>query len=232
MSDLGLADSLQLGDTQEALRLLDDRIDSGITYVAHPVPYMPESALAARALSRAKTYRERHPSESRMVADVADALQDVEADRRDAQPGMLTKVGDDAPAFAVTTLDGAPFDLREQRGKVVVLNFLSPTCGPCLRELPYLERDIWEKYKDDGVAMIAVARDGTAEEISAIRADKALSFPMAVDGGNAAYAMYAEEYIPQTYVIDPAGKIAYQCAGFVAGDTERMAEVIALHLGE
>ena len=232
MADVAIAGQLRLGEPDEALERLEQRIDSEILSVANPPPHVPESALADRALRRARTYRERYPSASQMAPQVATALQGVEAEPRDAHPGTLTRVGDEAPAFAVTTLDGAPFDLAALRGQVVVLNFLSPACGPCLQELPHLEREIWAEYRGRGVAMIAVSRDGTAAEARAIRDEKGLTFAMAIEGGEAAYGKYAEKYVPQTYVIDPAGKIAYQCTGFGPGDTEQMVEVIEQELGK
>jgi len=232
MADLAIAGQLRLGEAEGALERLEERIDRQIVFVAEPPPHVPKSAVVDRALRRAKTYRERYPSASQMAPEVATALQSVEAEPRDAHPGTLTRVGDEAPAFAVTTLDGTPLDLAALRGQVVVLNFLSPACGPCLQELPHLEREIWAKYKGRGVAMVAVSRDGTAAEARAIREGKGLTFAMATQGGEAAYRKYAKMGVPQTYIIDSAGKIAYQCTGFAAGDTEQMVEVIEQNLGQ
>ncbi len=226
LTDLAVARHLRLGEPETAMRSLDEKIDGEIVFVAQPPPGIPQTALARRALTAAKTYRERFPSGSPHAAQVALALQGIQVEPREAHLGMLTKVGDAAPAFAVKTINGTRFDLARARGKVVVLNLFSPTCGACLQELPHLEREIWAKYKGREIAMVAIARDCTPEEIRAIPQAEALSFLIATDPDRAVFRKYAEQYVPQTYVIDPAGKIAYQCTGFYPGDTAEMAKVI------
>jgi len=226
LTDLGLARQLRLGEPEAALTRLDQQIDSEITAVAQPPPGVAQTALGKRALVKAKTYRDRFPSESSAAAEVNKALQGIQAEPRRGHAGTLTKPGDAAPTFAVTTIDGARFDLAKVRGKVVVLNLFSTTCGPCLQELPHLEREIWAKYTARGVVMIAIGRRATAEEMRAVVREKGVTFPVAADPDGAVYGKYAEEYVPQTYVIDPAGKIAYQCTGFYPGDTAEMAQAI------
>ena len=44
----------------------------------------------------------------------------------------------DHPALKVATLDGATFDLAEQRGKWVIVNYWATWCSPCLKEMPEL----------------------------------------------------------------------------------------------
>ena len=62
-----------------------------------------------------------------------------------------------APAFALTTLDGAPLTLAAYRGKVVVLNFWASWCYPgCYEEAPILEQN-WRAYRERGVVVLGVA---------------------------------------------------------------------------
>src|ERR1051325_6841084 len=76
-------------------------------------------------------------------------------------PATLTKIGQVAPAFKITTLDGKEFNIENQRGKVLLVNFFATWCGPCLAEMPRLEKEIWQKYqkKQDTFSFISVGRE-------------------------------------------------------------------------
>jgi len=73
------------------------------------------------------------------------------------------KIGQQAPVFEVTTLDGQKFSLKEQQGKVVVLDFFATWCGPCLAEMPHFD-EMKEKYRDNPqVAFVSLSIDDGAE---------------------------------------------------------------------
>ena len=138
----------------------------------------------------------------------------------------LTKVGQAAPAFTVQQLDGATFDLPKQRGKVVVLNFFATWCGPCIQELPILEKDVWKQFEKEGVKVLVVGREETAEKITAFRVKHKLSLPFAPDPDKKVYGLYATKFIPRTYVIDRTGKIAHQTIGYNPAEFEKLVAAV------
>src|SRR6266576_6534666 len=77
----------------------------------------------------------------------------------------LTRVGQEAPAFECTTLDGKKVDLKNLRGKVVLINFFATWCGPCMAEMPHLEKEIWHAYQGDNFAMISIGREHSDAEL-------------------------------------------------------------------
>jgi peroxiredoxin len=70
-----------------------------------------------------------------------------------------------APDFALKDLRGNTVNLESLRGKVVVLNFWSKTCGPCLEEMPELA-ELTKVIRDrPDVVVIAVSVDGGPDDV-------------------------------------------------------------------
>ena len=63
-----------------------------------------------------------------------------------------------APALKGRLFSGAPFDLAQMRGKVVLVNFYSSYCSFCAYEIGLLEA-LYERYRADGLEVIAVGVD-------------------------------------------------------------------------
>ena len=63
-----------------------------------------------------------------------------------------------APALTVSLADGSDFDLDAMRGKVVLVAFWATWCGPCLEEMPALEK-YYREHKADGFEVIALSVD-------------------------------------------------------------------------
>ena len=68
----------------------------------------------------------------------------------------LTKVGQQVPDIAWVTLDGQKFDGKSLHGKVVLVNFFATWCGPCMQEMPHLQKDVFEKFKGKNFVMVAI----------------------------------------------------------------------------
>lgn len=141
------------------------------------------------------------------------------------EESTLTKEGQEAPAFEATTLDGKQFNLREQRGKVVLVNFFATWCGPCMQEMPRLETDIRQKYKDKNFMMISIGREHSPAELAEFLKKHAFTFAIAPDPKREIYKLYASQYIPRNYVINAEGKIAFQSVGY---NPEEFAKMVAL----
>jgi thiol-disulfide isomerase/thioredoxin len=63
-----------------------------------------------------------------------------------------------APDFVTENLRGGNTGLADFHGKVVLLNFWATWCMPCREEMPGMEA-LWQKYKDQGLAVVAISTD-------------------------------------------------------------------------
>ena len=148
-------------------------------------------------------------------------------------PGVtLTRVGDPAPVFKVKTLAGDLIDVGALKGRPLVVNFWATWCGPCQIELPELERLVWQKYRDRGLGLVAIARQQSEAEISGWGKQHKLTLPFAADPQNAIYAKYATQGIPRTYLIGADGRILFQSVGYSPDDLARIRVLVGRELGK
>jgi peroxiredoxin len=122
----------------------------------------------------------------------------------------LVKVGDTAPDFTLELTDGSAFTLSEQRGKVVMLQFTAGWCGVCRKEMPFIERDIWQRHKDNSdFVLVGIDREETKEQIEAFIKKVGTTYPIAMDTNADVFASYAERKagITRNILIDKDGRI-------------------------
>lgn len=130
----------------------------------------------------------------------------VEAD----SVGYIVKLGDVAPDFTCKLTDGKEVTLSSLRGKVVMLQFTASWCGVCRKEMPFIEKDIWLKHKDNpNFALIGIDRDEPVETVVEFGKKTGVTYPLALDPGADIFAKYAlrDAGITRNVLIDKEGKI-------------------------
>jgi thiol-disulfide isomerase/thioredoxin len=114
-------------------------------------------------------------------------------------------LGQTAPNFELTDLDGKPVRLSSLRGRTVFVNFWATWCDPCRREFPAFEAF---SSQHDRAVILAVNQGETVEPIRAFLASLGVSrVPVLLDSDMSVSSAYAVEYFPSTFVIDPAGVV-------------------------
>ena len=126
------------------------------------------------------------------------------------QAQQVTPEGDTAPDFEMTLTDGQKVKLSDLRGKVVMLQFTASWCGVCRKEMPFIEKDIWQKHKDNAsFALYGIDRDEPLARVKAFAKQTKVTYPLGLDPGADIFAKFAEREagITRNVLIDKDGKI-------------------------
>ncbi|HEY7403913.1 MAG TPA: TlpA disulfide reductase family protein [Candidatus Angelobacter sp.] len=111
-------------------------------------------------------------------------------------------IGGTAPDFTVTDSDHT-VSLHDYRGKIVVLNFWSAHCAPCIAEMPSLVQ--LQKRMGDKIIVVGVAVDTTNAEYHAFLQKHGIDFLTVLDSDKSSYNRYGATGYPETTIIDRKG---------------------------
>jgi cytochrome c biogenesis protein CcmG/thiol:disulfide interchange protein DsbE len=118
-------------------------------------------------------------------------------------------IGQKAPDFTLTTFEGEQIDSRDLRGKVIVLNFWASWCKPCEQEAADLET-AWRDYENGG-EVVFLGADWTDTESAAMEYLEKfdITYPNGPDLGTRISQAYRTTGVPETYIIDQDGNLAF-----------------------
>lgn len=112
--------------------------------------------------------------------------------------------GKPAPPLTARLLDGTPFSLASETGKVVIVNFWATYCAPCRAEMPALEA-YYLKHRSEGLVLLGISIDDPGDEAKVRKVMGAFGYPSAL-AQNANFEGYGRIWhIPLTFVIDRRG---------------------------
>ncbi len=143
----------------------------------------------------------------------------------------LVKKGETAPDFSFEINPGQSKKLSDYKGKTVLINFFATWCGPCLQELPHIDKEIYTKYKeDDNFVIFNFGREHNWDVVNKFKADKKLNMPFYPDVERKIFAQFAGQNIPRSFLIDNNGTIIYSSAGYIPEQFETLKSLIASQL--
>ena len=125
------------------------------------------------------------------------------------------KEGDYIPEFSIPLGNGDTLSSVALKGKTIVVVFFATWCPPCLKELPHVQKEIWEKYRDrENFRLLVIGREHTLEDIIQFKQKNNYTFPCIADADRSIFSVFAKQNIPRMYLIDKEGKIIKMSSGF------------------
>jgi cytochrome c biogenesis protein CcmG, thiol:disulfide interchange protein DsbE len=133
--------------------------------------------------------------------------------------GLLSKgnsrlqVGEAAPAPNLPKLEEkGQGSLREYRGKWVLVNFWASWCEPCRGEAPTLEK-FQQEFGGKNFTVVGIDTQDLSDDGSKFAREYGISYPLLHDGNGDNGHEFGTTGVPENYLLDPNGKLAWDTAG-------------------
>jgi thiol-disulfide isomerase/thioredoxin len=129
------------------------------------------------------------------------------------------QTGAPAPDFTGITswINSPPLDMKQLRGKVVLVDFWTFDCINCAHTIPYV-KDWYARYHDKGLVVVGVHTPEYAFEHKTENLQNAvkrfgIEYPIAQDNQYATWNAYGNQYWPAVYLFDQQGRMVYSHFG-------------------
>jgi thiol-disulfide isomerase/thioredoxin len=132
-------------------------------------------------------------------------------DRKNA--ALKSLVNRPLPALALTTVDGLPYDAKNLRGKVVLLDFFASWCGICKAELPQLKASYASYKNNPNVVFLLVSIDEDSHRLQRYLNEMKFPFPVARAKPEQMEKAMGFDNVPATFYVDKNGIVRYQVIG-------------------
>ncbi len=126
-------------------------------------------------------------------------------------------LGEVAPVIAGRTTDGEWFDIDDQRGIWVIVNFFSTTCVPCVVEHPELVAFSEANAAGDAV-VVSIAFDDSAANVVDFFARNGGDWPVLVTDTAGVAVRYGVTGVPESYLVAPNGAVVAKIIGGVTAN--------------
>jgi len=131
---------------------------------------------------------------------------------RDARYITSPLLAKEAAPFTLTLFDGGQLSQSDLRGKAVFLNFWASWCVPCRAEAKELEA-AWQRLRDKNVVFVGVAIQDKEKDSRAFLEEFNITYANGWDESGKIAVDYGVWGIPESFFIDPQGRITYKHVG-------------------
>jgi tetratricopeptide (TPR) repeat protein len=118
-----------------------------------------------------------------------------------------------APEVNLKTINTKSISISDFKGKIIILNFWASWCGPCIKELPFIQEltKIYAQNNSD-VILLTINLDHSYDHLEEFLKANKYNFPVLLNKG--VNISFGVKSIPTTIIIDKKGIIRYKNIGF------------------
>lgn len=146
--------------------------------------------------------------------------------------GYSVKVGDEAPKIDLELLDGRKLTNEDLMGKVVVIQFTASWCSVCIKEMPHLEKEVWQRFKNDDFILVGVDLKEELAVVEEFIKSTNVTYPFAIDSDGSFFESFtiAGAGVTRNIVLDKEGKISFLTRLFDEDEFQQMIKKIEILL--
>jgi peroxiredoxin len=125
--------------------------------------------------------------------------------------GYKVTVGDQAPKIDLKLLDGQIVNNENIKGKVVVFQFTASWCSVCIKEMPHLEKEVWQRFKEDDFLLIGVDLMEDLGVVKEFILNTEVTYPFTIDSDGSFFESFTlpKAGVTRNIVLDQEGKISF-----------------------
>ncbi|MBL4657518.1 MAG: TlpA family protein disulfide reductase, partial [Flavobacteriales bacterium] len=136
--------------------------------------------------------------------------------------------GDKAPDFEIEETDGTKSRLSDYLGKTVMLQFTASWCSVCRTEMPFIEDEIWQPLREEGLVLIGIDREEPIDTVTDFAETIGVTYPLALDLKADIFSLYADRNsgVTRNVIVNKEGNIAFLSRLFEREEFDEMKAVI------
>ena len=137
-----------------------------------------------------------------------------------------------APNFRFENLSGQKVELKQLKGKVLLLNFWATWCGPCKEEMPSMDA-LYQLFKEKEFIFLTISVDYEDKKKVKEFIDKhRYSFPVLIDSTCLSLDLFSVKAIPTTFLIDKKGMMIGRAVGPKNWNSPEVVSILNMLLGK
>ena len=136
------------------------------------------------------------------------------------RPESMINIGQSAPSFKLSDLDGNEISLEKYKGKIVLLDFWATWCAPCRMTMPVIEK-LSKEYQDDMI-VLAVNMYEPKDVVEKYAFEQAIRTQILLDEEGVVSATYGAYAIPMNFLIDRYGIVRHIQTGYGSNMASQM----------
>jgi thiol-disulfide isomerase/thioredoxin len=186
----------------------DETLVNGIGMLAQTLSQVPDQAFVDLTKSVVDKFAPKlEMAENEEIKTIGGRLKRLVVRAESAVAKRLEKLTGNEMELTGTTIDGKEFDVKQWKGKVILVDFWATWCPPCVAEYPNMLKN-YKEYHDKGFEIIGVSADNKLEDLTEYVEKKKVPWPnMYVDGGHPSMDYYAIPAFPTMILIGRDGKV-------------------------